>query len=240
MSHAREQLTQVATSTEPSALEPQEEPPQWEACAPQLEKSPRSNQDPAQPNKQILFFFLIEQRRSARAIPQHPCKSRQRVRLGGGVEGMERVGRGRGVGRVAGDHQRGMRTPEGNPCVSIPGARTGTQQGICYFLGNIWIDSVYPHLTDGFCHILKQQKNNGPSRTWGWSNCTTNGKKNMVRLFHTAHLDKQRVIKYFTNEVVKVLEENTEPFLYHLERAKVFLMMAQIQDAIKEKIDKLD
>ena len=62
----------------------------------------------------------------------------------------------------------------------------------------------------------------------------------MVRLFHTTHLDKQSMIKYFTNEVVKVLEENTEPFLYHLERAKVFLMMAQNQDAIKEKIDKLD
>ena len=48
------------------------------------------------------------------------------------------------------------------------------------------------------------------------------------------------MIRYFTNEVVKVLEENTEPFLYHLERAKVFLRMAQNQDVIKEKIDKLD
>lgn len=47
--------------------------------------------------------------------------------LGGGVEGMERVGRGRGVGvgKVAGDRQRGMRTPEGNPCVSFLGQGQG-------------------------------------------------------------------------------------------------------------------
>ena len=29
----------------------QEKPPQWEACVPQLEKSPSSNEDPAQPPK---------------------------------------------------------------------------------------------------------------------------------------------------------------------------------------------
>ena len=35
---------------------PQQEPPQWEAFVPQLEKSPHSNEDPAQPkiNKQKI------------------------------------------------------------------------------------------------------------------------------------------------------------------------------------------
>ena len=38
----------------PRACSPQEKPPQWEACSPQLEKSPCSNKDPTQPKTESI------------------------------------------------------------------------------------------------------------------------------------------------------------------------------------------
>ena len=79
------------------AQEPQEEPPQWEACAPQLEKSLAATKTQySQVNKWLLKNRAKE---TSQGHPPAPVQVKtEGARLGGGVEGMERGRKGEGSG----------------------------------------------------------------------------------------------------------------------------------------------
>ena len=56
--HYRAHVMQVLKPTCPRAHAPPEKPPQWESHSPQLEKSPCSNKDPAEPklNRPKIYY----------------------------------------------------------------------------------------------------------------------------------------------------------------------------------------
>ena len=84
--------------------------------------------------------------------------------LGGGVEGMERGRKEEGSGSSNRSPERDE-DPRGEPLWLFLGQEQENSKAFVVSWGKYEVHSVYLHLTDGSCHISKQQRNNGPSST---------------------------------------------------------------------------
>ena len=87
--------------------------------------------------------------------------------LGGGVEGMERGRKEEGSGSAGSSSRSPERDedPRGEPLWLFLGQEQENSKAFVASWGKYEVHSAYPHLTQGSCHILKQQRNNGPSST---------------------------------------------------------------------------
>ena len=138
MSHAREQLTPVATSTEPRALEPQR--------SHRNEKPVRHNSRKAlaatkTQHSQINKYFFKKLSKGDQPGPSPSTHASQDrgcvVGRRSGRDGKGRKGEGSGSGQSSRRSPERDEDPRGESLGLFPGTRTGTQQGICCFLGNI-------------------------------------------------------------------------------------------------------